>query len=84
MVINYNNLEWFLKGPCIWAMTFLSFVISVVMATIYLRQPKRYSIFTLFAVTIAINGIIIPIWEEKTFLLENIRPGFAEILSIII
>ena len=66
-----------MKGPCIWAMMFLSLGINIIMAIFYLRKRKNYSIFTYFAVLIAVCGIFIPIMEGTNFLIEDVNPRFA-------
>ena len=64
-------LEWHLKGPCIWAASFLSLVACSLLLWVNLRSRKSYSVFTLYAVLISLSGAIMTLMAQTTFIQEG-------------
>ena len=64
--------EWHLKGPCTWVSSCISILSCVLLLVVNLRNRKSYSIFTLYAVLIALSGFITALTAQTTFIQEGI------------
>ena len=73
----YYQVEWHLKGTCIWITSLFGIVINVILIIKQLRNPKKYSSATILTTMIAVSGIGMTVMEQSTFLNEAISPVTA-------
>ena len=72
-----SQVEWHLKGTCIWILSLLGLVVNAILIVQKLRHPNKYSIATVFAIMVAVSGIGMIIMEQSTFFGEAISPVTA-------
>ena len=69
-----TSMEWHMKGTFTWIASSISITLSLVLLVVHLRHFKRYSATTLYVVLIALNGILMTVMEQATFIKEHVRP----------
>ena len=76
MLLN-ANIEWHLKGTCIWIPSIIGILLNIFVVVLNLRQIKHFSTINLLAIMIAISAIFILLGEQATFIQECIPAIYA-------